>query len=513
MRVTPSRSQSLVVPCALLMILLLAPAGRGDEGLLGQEAPALEIASWLAQPEGRTLADLRGSVVVVLTPGAVDLTDVAAVLAWNDLRSGWWAKGLRIVALVEKAPEALPERVEFSVAVGKAPAYGAGPRAFVIAADGTVVWQGEADALDDACLAKPMGKSKPLFLALKGAPAKTPAALAFKKGKLAEARALAEAVETPDAAYVASRAASLLGYWQRQGPRAAAAGNFAEASACWKSMAKHFAGAAEAATAQAALAELKANRDAAKEISAARAYARLRHDLARARGKSKKIAAIAKRAERGASKKPVTQSIERTRRLAARLRADPATAALEAFIAKEKIKTSGGSWRNNLPKPPQVAFAEGKTYLWHLETNKGLITLRLFDDKAPMHVSNAMYLTLLGFYDGLTFHRVIRGFMAQGGCPDGSGSGRIGYALSGEFDAGAGHDAAGKLSAANAGPDTDNSQFFITFAATAHLDGKHTVYGEVIRGESVLKAIEKVGSTSGATKEKIVIEKATITVK
>ncbi len=160
-----------------------------------------------------------------------------------------------------------------------------------------------------------------------------------------------------------------------------------------------------------------------------------------------------------------------------------------------------------------MAFAEGKDYLWHLKTNKGLITLRLFQDKAPMHVSSAMFLTLLGFYDGLTFHRVIPGFMAQGGCPDGSGSGRVGYMLSGEFDDGASHDSAGTLSAANAGPDTDNSQFFITFAATAHLDGKHTVYGKVVKGENVLKAIEKLGSTGGNTKEKIVIEEATITVK
>jgi cyclophilin family peptidyl-prolyl cis-trans isomerase len=133
-------------------------------------------------------------------------------------------------------------------------------------------------------------------------------------------------------------------------------------------------------------------------------------------------------------------------------------------------------------------------------------------DVAPVHVSSTIFLTRLGFYDGLAFHRVITGFMAQGGCPLGTGTGGPGYQYAGEFDKKAKHDRPGLLSMANAGPGTDGSQFFLTFVPTPWLDGKHTVFGEVTEGIDALKALEKRGSESGKTREPLSIQKATITV-
>ena len=128
-----------------------------------------------------------------------------------------------------------------------------------------------------------------------------------------------------------------------------------------------------------------------------------------------------------------------------------------------------------------------------------------------MHVSSTIYLTNLGFYDNLTFHRVIPGFMAQGGDPIGNGRGNPGYKYDGEFDGDIGHGEAGMLSMANSGPGTDGSQFFITFQPTPFLNGKHTVFGKVVAGlEESLTKIEALGSRRGKTKEEVKIIKATI---
>jgi peptidylprolyl isomerase len=116
----------------------------------------------------------------------------------------------------------------------------------------------------------------------------------------------------------------------------------------------------------------------------------------------------------------------------------------------------------------------------------------------------------MGFYDGLPFHRIIPGFMAQGGDPLGTGAGGPGYDYAGEFSPKAKHTAAGMLSMANRGPNTDGSQFFLTFAATPWLDGKHTIYGKVVDGLDTLKKMEAVGSESGKTSEPVKIEKVTI---
>jgi peptidyl-prolyl cis-trans isomerase B (cyclophilin B) len=115
-----------------------------------------------------------------------------------------------------------------------------------------------------------------------------------------------------------------------------------------------------------------------------------------------------------------------------------------------------------------------------ITTKHGDIRLQLFDDKAPKTVANFEKLAKRGFYDGLKFHRVIQDFMIQGGCPEGTGTGGPGYKFADEFHKELKHDGPGVLSMANAGPNTNGSQFFITHRATPHLDGKHSVFGRVI---------------------------------
>ena len=118
-----------------------------------------------------------------------------------------------------------------------------------------------------------------------------------------------------------------------------------------------------------------------------------------------------------------------------------------------------------------------------MHTSKGDINIRLFADKAPVTVASFANLVQRGFYDGLTFHRVIPDFMIQGGCPQGSGTGGPGYRFEDECVPELKHDAPGKLSMANAGPGTNGSQFFITHVETPWLDGRHTVFGEVLGAE------------------------------
>ena len=126
-----------------------------------------------------------------------------------------------------------------------------------------------------------------------------------------------------------------------------------------------------------------------------------------------------------------------------------------------------------------------------MQTTAGPITLRLFDEDAPKTVENFRRLASEGFYDGLTFHRVIKDFMIQGGCPQGTGTGGPGYTFEDEINE---HNVArGALAMANAGPNTNGSQFFIVTASECPwLDGKHTVFGEVAEGLDVVDALERV---------------------
>jgi peptidyl-prolyl cis-trans isomerase B (cyclophilin B) len=135
-----------------------------------------------------------------------------------------------------------------------------------------------------------------------------------------------------------------------------------------------------------------------------------------------------------------------------------------------------------------------------IATNKGTIKLQLHDEKAPKTVANFEKLVGDGFYDGLKFHRVIADFMIQGGCPRGDGTGGPGYTFEDEFHSELKHDGPGVLSMANAGPNTNGSQFFITHVATPWLDNKHSVFGRVVEGQDVVNAIQQ-----GDVMEKVTI--------
>ena len=126
-----------------------------------------------------------------------------------------------------------------------------------------------------------------------------------------------------------------------------------------------------------------------------------------------------------------------------------------------------------------------------IETDRGTIRIELFDDKTPKTVANFEKLAGDGFYDGLKFHRVIADFMVQTGCPQGTGTGDAGYKFDDEFHADLKHTAPGILSMANAGPNTNGSQFFITHVATPWLDRKHSVFGRVLEGQDIVDAVQQ----------------------
>ena len=186
---------------------------------------------------------------------------------------------------------------------------------------------------------------------------------------------------------------------------------------------------------------------------------------------------------------------------------------LEDQIAKAKPDKSNASWRTTLTKPALVSFDAKHTYYARMVTNKGTVLIKFLPQTAPMHVTNFAYLVKLGYYDGLTFHRVISGFMAQGGCPLGTGTGGPGYQFDGEFSPTVKHNRGGLLSMANAGAGTDGSQFFLTFLPTPWRDGKHTIFGERVEGMDVLKTLEGLGSQSGRTSERLTMDKVTLEVK
>ncbi len=144
---------------------------------------------------------------------------------------------------------------------------------------------------------------------------------------------------------------------------------------------------------------------------------------------------------------------------------------------------------NSYTSPPAMVIDPQKSYTATIQTADGDIVLQLFADKTPNTVNNFVFLAQEGFYDGVIFHRVIENFMVQGGDPTGTGRGGPGYSFGDEFHPELSHDGPGVLSMANAGPNTNGSQFFITHVATPHLDGKHTVFGRVTGGLDVLMAI------------------------
>jgi peptidyl-prolyl cis-trans isomerase B (cyclophilin B) len=152
--------------------------------------------------------------------------------------------------------------------------------------------------------------------------------------------------------------------------------------------------------------------------------------------------------------------------------------------------------------PPDMQIDPDAVYEATIETSKGTIEAELYPEHAPRTVNNFAFLADEGFYDEIPFHRVIEGFMVQGGDPTGTGRGGPGYQFDDEIEGNPLTHETGVLSMANAGPNTNGSQFFITRAPQSHLDGKHTVFGDVTDGQDVVDAIDE-----GDTIERVVVEK------
>lgn len=142
-------------------------------------------------------------------------------------------------------------------------------------------------------------------------------------------------------------------------------------------------------------------------------------------------------------------------------------------------------------QPPAMAIDESVVYRAKMETEKGEIVLDLYPEHAPRTVNNFVFLARENFYDGISFHRVIDDFVIQGGDPTGTGRGGPGYTFDDELQGNPLQHEKGVISMANAGPNTNGSQFFITHSPQPHLDGKHTVFGEVVQGQDVVDKIEE----------------------
>jgi cyclophilin family peptidyl-prolyl cis-trans isomerase len=177
-------------------------------------------------------------------------------------------------------------------------------------------------------------------------------------------------------------------------------------------------------------------------------------------------------------------------------------------FADDKAPTTQRVW----DKAPEMKIDPAKTYTATIDTSKGKVVLNLFVKDAPQTVNNFVFLSRSKFYDGLIFHRVIPGFMIQGGDPTGTGTGGPGYTIPDEMkDNPHKFDKAGLISMALSGPDTGGSQFFITHVPTPHLDGQFTIFGEVTSGQDVVTAIGAVDrDENDKPKDDVVIKSVTI---
>jgi len=165
--------------------------------------------------------------------------------------------------------------------------------------------------------------------------------------------------------------------------------------------------------------------------------------------------------------------------------------------APPNVVESGGQPMTKYSSPPEMTIDPSASYTAVISTYLGPMTLELFAEAAPKTVNNFVFLAQEGFYDGLIFHRVIPGFMIQGGDPTGTGTSGPGYKFEDEIVSSLVFDSKGILAMANSGPNTNGSQFFITVVPTPHLNGAHTVFGKITEGQDVADAISKVTATSG----------------
>ena len=167
--------------------------------------------------------------------------------------------------------------------------------------------------------------------------------------------------------------------------------------------------------------------------------------------------------------------------------------------------------RTRYSSPPAMTLDSAFDYVADFRTSQGGFRVKLLASQAPVTVNNFVFLAQQGFYDGLTFHRVIENFMIQGGDPTGNGAGGPGYVFQDEIVPGLVFDQPGKLAMANAGPGTNGSQFFITTVPTLHLNGNHTIFGEVTEGQAVVTAISRVATNNrDAPLQRVVIERIEI---
>ncbi len=458
----------------------LAPTAFAGDLAVGETAPTLPEATWLVPPEGATLDAYAGHVVLLTFWKDAD---AAHAPPWLDLwQETHWKKGLRVLLLARVDEEPLQTLVSqqafaypvASVAgLGDYEAVATAGDSVLVGADGRVAWRGPIGEIDTALVGK-----------------------LLRKVKLSKEPPSPEAVEALNA--LARRSVEV-------GAPALAVDLYDHVQkACKKTP--------DADTALEAEKTLKRDGRAKPALAAAKSFFNLAALWMRVGASERKQQDLAKRLDKYLEKHGDTRSGAQARLLLTSLRGDAALTEMRRFISERNVNTSGGSWRTSLTKPPQLTFTPGRKYFWLLETSEGPIKIRFLPDVAPMHVSSTIYLTELGFFDGLVFHRVIPGFMAQGGCPLGNGTGSPGYKYDGEFDRSARHDRPGVLSMANAGKGTDGSQFFILFQPARHLDDKHTVFGVLVDGKNTLDKLEAQGSSGGATKKRLVIEKATIEV-
>jgi cyclophilin family peptidyl-prolyl cis-trans isomerase len=182
----------------------------------------------------------------------------------------------------------------------------------------------------------------------------------------------------------------------------------------------------------------------------------------------------------------------------------------ETAACNGKVPKAAEEEKPMYEKPPEMQIDRTKKYTAVMKTSCGTVELELYADQAPTTVNSFVFLAREGFYDRLTFHRIIPGFVIQGGDPEGTGSGGPGYQFEDEIVKSLRFDRPGLLAMANSGPDTNGSQFFITTGEPKHLNGKHTIFGEVTDGMKAVKEIEGFGTQGGTPTEPVYIEKVTI---
>jgi peptidyl-prolyl cis-trans isomerase B (cyclophilin B) len=175
-----------------------------------------------------------------------------------------------------------------------------------------------------------------------------------------------------------------------------------------------------------------------------------------------------------------------------------------------EVPPDAGKKKPTFKEPPKMELDLSKSYRVAMTTSCGEISLELFDDKSPKTVNNFLFLVKKGFFDGLTFHRIIKGFMIQGGDPAGNGTGGPGYKFEDEVKNGLKFDQVGLLAMANSGPNTNGSQFFITAGDASHLNGKHTIFGKVIGGMDVVNTLNALPVEADKPTQTAYIETITI---